>query len=137
MRVLNPTGVLIVGRTVAPEDGIDARMKRRLAELLDAMGVESRRTKQTEVAARWLEREWCELRIASAATWTSERTPRAFVERRATGAQFSVLPAPVKDIAMLRLREWAVGAFGSLDAVFVEPFRFDLMIGRFQAGMSH
>jgi ubiquinone/menaquinone biosynthesis C-methylase UbiE len=136
-RVLNPTGVLIVGRTVAPENGIDARMQRRLAELLAAMGVESHRKKQTDAATRWLERECCEARIATAATWTSERTPRAFVERRATGARFSVLPAQVKDTAMLRLREWAVGAFGSLDAVFVEPFRFDLMIGRFQTGMSY
>jgi hypothetical protein len=38
---------------------------------------------------------------------------------------------------MLRLREWAVATFGSLDAVSVEPFRFDLMIYRLQPGMAH
>jgi ubiquinone/menaquinone biosynthesis C-methylase UbiE len=29
-RVLQPTGCLIVGRTVAPENGIDARMRQHL-----------------------------------------------------------------------------------------------------------
>ena len=38
---------------------------------------------------------------------------------------------------MSRLRDWAVATFGSLDAVSVEPFRFDLMICRLQPGMSH
>ena len=54
-RVLAPTGALIVGRTVAPEDGIDARMKLRLADLLAAMGVAGRRKQPSDAAARWLE----------------------------------------------------------------------------------
>ena len=136
-RVLAPTGTLIVGRTVAPEDGIDARMKLRLADLLDAMGAEARRKQPSDSAMRWLERNCHETCITTAAAWTAQRTPRAFLERHATGARFSVLPPSIKDVAMSRLRDWAVATFGSLDAVFVEPFRYDLMICRLHPGMPH
>jgi ubiquinone/menaquinone biosynthesis C-methylase UbiE len=129
-RVLNPSGVLIEGHTVAPEDGIDARMKGRLAEILEAMGIEARRKASTDAATRWLDRPGYDVRTATAATWRAERTPGAFLERHAAGARFAVLPPPVKDLAMLRLRDWAAATFGSLDAVSVEPFRFDLTICR-------
>lgn len=136
-RVLAPTGALIVGRTAAPEDGIDARMKLRLADLLDAMGVEPRGREPSDAAARWLDRNGHETRITTAAAWAARRTPRAFLERHATGARFSVLPPSIKDLAMSRLRDWAVATFGSLDAVSVEAFRYDLMICRLQPGMPH
>jgi SAM-dependent methyltransferase len=135
-RVIAPSGLLIVGRTAAPEAGIDARMKRRLGELLDAMGVETGRTGSSDPAFCWPDRAGFAVRTATAATWTAERTPRAFLERHATGARFSVLPSSVKAAAMSRLRDWAIGSFGALDAVFVEPFRFDLTICRPQPGNS-
>ena len=77
-RVLAPTGALIVGRTVAPEDGIDARMKLRLADLLDAMGVEatpqrSRRRGNALARAEWPR----DAASSTAAAWTADRTPRA------------------------------------------------------------
>jgi ubiquinone/menaquinone biosynthesis C-methylase UbiE len=136
-RVVAPTGALIVGRTVAPEDGIDARMKLRLAGLLDAMGVEARRKQPSDAATRWLERNGHETCIATAAAWTAHRTPRGFLERHATGARFSVLPPSIKEVAMSRLRDWTVATFGSLDAVCVEAFRYDLMICRLHPGMPH
>jgi ubiquinone/menaquinone biosynthesis C-methylase UbiE len=136
-RVLQPAGCLIFGRTVAPDNGIDARMRQHLAESLDAAGVHPYRKKSSDDALSWLAGNAHDSRIVTAAAWRAERTPRAFLERHATGARFSVLPAPAQNIAMLRLRDWAVTAFGSLDAVSVEPFRFDLMIYRLQPGMTH
>jgi SAM-dependent methyltransferase len=133
-RMLQPAGCLIFGRTVAPDNGIDAHMRQHLAESLDAGGVHPR---SSEDALSWLAGNAQDSRTVTAAAWAAERTPRAFLERHATGARFSVLPPPVQNIAMLRLREWAVATFGSLDAVSVEPFRFDLMIYRLQPGMAH
>jgi SAM-dependent methyltransferase len=129
-RVLRRSGALFIGRREAPEDGIDARMKRRLAELLTAMGVASRRDAAGDRATHWLTQHGCAVGGATAATWTAECTPRAFLERHARGAHFATLPAPVREAAMLGLREWAVATFGSLDAAFVEPFRYDLVIAR-------
>jgi ubiquinone/menaquinone biosynthesis C-methylase UbiE len=136
-RVLQPASCLIVGRTVAPDNGIDARMRQHLAGSLDAAGVHPYRKKSSDDALSWLAGNAHDSRIVTAAAWTAERTPRAFLERHATGARFSVLPPPVQDIAMLRLRDWAVATFGSLDAVSVEPFRFDLIIYRLQPGIAH
>jgi ubiquinone/menaquinone biosynthesis C-methylase UbiE len=136
-RVLRSAGCLITGRTVAPDNGIDARMRQHLAESLAAAGVHRYQKKSSEDALSWVAGNARDSRIVTAAAWTAERTPRAFLQRHATGARFSVLPPPVRNIAMLRLREWAVATFGSLDAVSVEPFRFDLMTYRFQPRMAH
>jgi hypothetical protein len=112
-------------------------MRLHLAGSLDAAGVHPYREKWSDDALSWLAGNAHDSRTVTAAAWAAERTPRAFLERHATGARFSVLPPPVQNIAMLRLREWAVATFGSLDAVSVEPFRFDLMIYRLQPGMAH
>jgi ubiquinone/menaquinone biosynthesis C-methylase UbiE len=136
-RVLQPAGCLIFGRTVAPDNGIDACMRQHLAGSLDAAGVHPYREKWSDDALSWLAGNAHDSRTVTAAAWAAERTPRAFLERHATGARFSVLPPPVQNIAMLRLREWAVATFGSLDAVSVEPYRFDLMIYRLRPGMAH
>jgi ubiquinone/menaquinone biosynthesis C-methylase UbiE len=136
-RVLKPAGCLIFGRTVAPDNGIDACMRQHLAGSLDAAGVHPYRRKWSDDALSWLAGNAHDSRTVTAAAWAAERTPRAFLERHATGARFSVLPPPVQNIAMLRLREWAVATFGSLDAVSVEPYRFDLMIYRLRPGIVH
>jgi ubiquinone/menaquinone biosynthesis C-methylase UbiE len=136
MRVVRCGGGIILGRRVAPKDGIDARMRCQLAGALATLGVEAGRNEASDCATRWLaERDW-EVCIATVATWTARCTPHAFLERHATGARFSVLPPPIRDTAMLRLREWAVATFGSLDAGFAEPFRYDLVIARPQSGVS-
>jgi SAM-dependent methyltransferase len=129
-RVLHGAGVLVLGRAVAPPDGLDARMKQRLALLLGEIGAPVDRTNTRQDAQGWLEQEARGTRLV-AATWTARRTPRGFIERHGTGARFSALPAPVKEEAMARLAAWAETAFGSLDAASAEPHEFELQLFRF------
>ncbi|WP_158921369.1 class I SAM-dependent methyltransferase [Acidisphaera sp. S103] len=135
MRVLRPGGALIAGRVVAPDDGIDARMKARLATILDDIDVHPYRDKPRDDALSWLIRTMPEHTVRTAATWTAERTPAAFLERHAGGARFSVLDAAVKQDAMRQLAVWATGQFGSLDAAFAENYSFELTIHRSQQGI--
>jgi ubiquinone/menaquinone biosynthesis C-methylase UbiE len=129
-RVLRGAGVLVLGRGVAPPDGLDARMKQRLSLLLGEIGAPADRTNTRQDAERWLEQETRATRLV-AATWTARRTPRGFIERHRTGARFSALPAPIKEEAMRRLAGWAATAFGSLDAASSEPHGFELQLFRF------
>ena len=127
-RVLRPNGHLIVGRTVAPANGVDAQMKQHLSEILHTMSVESHRKQSNDDALRWLTREFRENRTVTAAIWTAERTPRRFLQRHRHGGQFSVLPDSIKNAAMLSLGDWASAHFGSLDSGSTETFCFELTI---------
>lgn len=129
-RVLRGAGVLVLGRTIAPSDGLDARMKARLALLLGEIGAPADRTNTRQDAQGWLEQQARGTRLV-AATWTARRTPRGFIERHGTGARFSTLPAPIKEEAMRRLAAWATTAFGSLDEASTEPHEFELQLFRF------
>ncbi|MEA2819740.1 MAG: hypothetical protein QOJ86_1744 [Bradyrhizobium sp.] len=129
-RVLRGAGVLVLGRTLAPPEGLDARMKQQLALLLDEIGAPAGRTNTRQDAQGWLEHEGRGTRLVAAA-WTASRTPRGFIERHRTGARFSALPQPVKEDAMRRLGAWAGETFGSLDAASVEPHQFELQLFRF------
>jgi ubiquinone/menaquinone biosynthesis C-methylase UbiE len=130
IRVLRPDGIVVAGRAVAPEDGVDAQMKDQLAAILDAMDVHPYRGKYREDAMGWLARTLPDPEIVVAASWIADRTPRGFQERHAGGARFSVLPEPVKQEAMHRLSVWAAERFGSLDTVCREDFRFELIVHR-------
>jgi ubiquinone/menaquinone biosynthesis C-methylase UbiE len=129
-RVLRRAGVLVLGRTVAPPDGLDARMKAQLALVLDAMGAPSDRTNTRQDAQAWLEQTAQPTRLV-AAKWTAERTPSGFVGRHRTGARFSALPAAVQEEALRRLAAWAEATFGSLDAACAEPHAFELQLFKF------
>jgi ubiquinone/menaquinone biosynthesis C-methylase UbiE len=129
-RVLRGAGVLVLGRTLAPSDGLDARMKQKLALLLGEIGAPADRANTRQDAQDWLEQEARGTRLV-AATWTASRTPRGFIERHGTGARFSALPAPVKEEALRRLAAWAKTTFGSLDAASTEPHQFELRLFRF------
>jgi SAM-dependent methyltransferase len=129
-RVLRAAGALVVGRTVLPPDGVDARMKTRVATILDEMGVQRDAVNPRDDAVRLLEKAASGVQI-NAAAWNSERTPRGFIERHRTGARFSALPEPVKDEALRRLGAWAAATFGSLDAVSDERHAFELRVFRF------
>jgi SAM-dependent methyltransferase len=133
-RVLRPRGALVTGRSVAPAEGIDARMKRRLAALLVDLGVDADTTNVRDDVHRSLEPQAQAGTSVVAWTWNAERTPRAFLDRHAGGAHFSVLPEAVKAEAMGRLAAWAVATFGSLDAIFSEPHAFELNMFKFAAG---
>jgi ubiquinone/menaquinone biosynthesis C-methylase UbiE len=125
-RVLRHSGSLIVGRMVAPEDGIDTRMRQRLRETLDAIGVQPYHNPATHDALAWLSRTARMCRSVVVAYWTEERTPRQFLERHGNGARFSALPTPVRDAALRQVREWATASFGSLDVTFNEVLRYEL-----------
>jgi len=131
-RVLRPAGALIVGHTVHPADGVDAQMKQRLASLLGQMGIRPERLNARDDALRLLESEAHTNACSVAAMWNAERTARGFIDRHWTGAGFSVLPEPVKEEARHKLGAWAAATFGSLDAVFLEQYRFEVQVFKFQ-----
>ena len=136
-RVLRSTGTMVMGRSVTPADGLDARMKQRLASLLDEMGVRPQPMNPRDDAQRLLESAADGGTRVVAATWNSERTPRAFLDRHETGARFSALPPPVKEEALRKLAAWAAATFGSLDAVIREPHRFELLVFKFRPETGH
>ena len=135
-RVLRPRGALVTGRAVAPVDGIDGQMKRRLGALLVDLGVDADTTNARDDVHRALESQAQAGTSVVAGTWNAERTARAFLDRHAGGARFSVLPEPVKTEAMRRLAAWAMATFGSLDTIFSEPHAFELNMFKFTAGDS-
>ena len=127
-RVLGPDGALVLGRTVTPGDGVDARMRQHLLTLLNTR---HERQNAREDAERYL------TGIASAAShlvgpdWRAERSPRAFLARDATAARFSQLPRATREDAMRTLAAWAQTQFGDLDAMFPETHRFEMHVFRF------
>jgi ubiquinone/menaquinone biosynthesis C-methylase UbiE len=129
-RVLRPSGTLVVGRTLVPEHGVDARMKQRLASILSdiTVGPGNNLRAEVEEALNSAARSAQSLLVAS---WRADRTPREFLARHRTGARFSVLPEPVKEEALRQLGDWAVETFGSLDAVCSEPHAFELRVFKF------
>lgn len=133
-RVLRPGGALILGRTSMPADGIDARMKQRLAAILRALGVERDRANPRDDVVHALQADARRHERASAASWNARRTPRGFIERHGGGARFSALPAQIKAQALRDLGAWAAATFGSLDKSFSEQHAFELQIFKFQDG---
>ena len=133
-RVLGRAGSLILGRTSMPADGIDARMKRELADILRGLGMERDRQNARDDIVQSLDQDAASRESVTAATWSGRRTPRGFIERHGSGARFSALPQDVKARALRDLGAWAVTAFGSLDQAFDEPHTFELEIFRFKDG---
>jgi len=133
-RVLRASGALVLGRSVAPEDGVDARMKQRLASILDEMGASVDSPNPRNDVQHALEAAATRNHRLIAAEWDAVRTPRGFIERHRTGARFSALPERVRNEAMASLQRWADPAFGSLDAPNRERHRFELRVFEFQKG---
>jgi ubiquinone/menaquinone biosynthesis C-methylase UbiE len=134
-RVLRSSGALVVGRTLAPEHGVDARMKQRLASILSDIGVDSGDNVRSEVEQS-LERMARSAESIVVAFWRADRTAGGFLARHRTGARFSALPEPIKEDALRRLSEWAAATFGSLDAVHSEPYAFELRVFKFDQGAA-
>ena len=134
-RVMRPGGAAVIGRTAAPHDGVDARMKRQLDLILDESRTRRGGNARSEVETLFgTGASRVERRIAGA--WTAQRTPRQFIARHCGGARFSALPEPVKNDAMARLATWAETAFGSLDAASSEPHEFALTIFKFEGATA-
>lgn len=131
LRVLRPGGTMILGRMAAPEDGIDERLKQKLDRLLDRqMQLSPRRSGREEITS-YLAALASSTTEQTVASWTVERSPRAFLERHAGGARFSQLPRPAREDALQALGAWAKTEFGTLDAAFPETHRFEMRIFRF------
>jgi ubiquinone/menaquinone biosynthesis C-methylase UbiE len=132
-RVLRRTGVLALGRTTMPDDGLDAQMKQRLGEILDKLGVQEKSRNFRADAESLLAGTASGIIQRNVAQWQAMRSPRIFLERHRTGARFSSLPEDVKESALGRLAAWAVTQFGSLDAGTAEQHRFELRLFKFQS----
>jgi demethylmenaquinone methyltransferase/2-methoxy-6-polyprenyl-1,4-benzoquinol methylase len=133
-RVLRSPGALVIGQSVMPTDGLDARMKQRLASYLDRKGVASYHVNARDDVQHRLEAIAHRNTRLVAAAWDAERTPRGFLQRQRSGAQFSKLPDAIKADSLRTLSAWAAATFGSLDASFAEKHVFELRIFEFHDG---
>jgi ubiquinone/menaquinone biosynthesis C-methylase UbiE len=129
-RVLRAPGVVLIGRTAAPEDGVDARMKRQLGVILGEGG--GRGGKARENVEHLLGASAARVEHRTVASWSAQRTPRQFISRHRAGARFSKLAEAVKDDAMRKLGAWAEKTFGALDAASSETHSFELQVFRFE-----
>jgi ubiquinone/menaquinone biosynthesis C-methylase UbiE len=136
-RTLRSPGALVIGQSAMPANGIDEQMKRRLASLLEQMGVPPYHAEARRDISHWLEFIGRSDIYLVAAEWEAERTPRGFLSRQRTGARFSTLPGPIQGEALRKLSAWAIATFGSLDTVFAERHTFELRIFREQAGAGY
>jgi ubiquinone/menaquinone biosynthesis C-methylase UbiE len=130
-RVLRSPGALVVGQSVMPSDGLDARMKQHLASFLDRKGIASYHVNARDDVRHRLEAIAHRSTRVVAAAWSAERTPRGFLERQRSGAQFSKLPDAIKTEALRNLSAWAAATFRSLDVAFAEQHVFELRIFEF------
>jgi SAM-dependent methyltransferase len=125
-RVLRKGGVIAVGHTVRPPDGIDQQMKRRLSSILEDEGVTPPQSKkQRGDVLACLESVAQRTRSVTSESWISHRTPRSFIARHRTGRKFAALPADAQEQALEQVALWAETQFGSLDAEFEEHYRFE------------
>jgi ubiquinone/menaquinone biosynthesis C-methylase UbiE len=135
-RMLRPQGAVVVGRTQAPSDGLDARMKQCAQDSLESLGVAQDRVNRRGDVVAWLDSHATRRTAVTAARWVANRTPRAFIARHRGGARFSALPSATQSLALRELETRAVAVFGSLDSDFAEPHAFELDIFTFQHGAS-
>ena len=133
-RVLRPNGMIAIGRTALPDDGIDARLKERLEILLDERMSRQPRKTGRQRAAQHLIATASTMTELVAASWTAKRSPRQFLDRHAGGARFSRLPLPIREDALRALAGWAQTQFGSPDTTFVEAHRFEMQLFKFHEG---
>jgi len=126
LRVLRPGGALMLGRTRAPDDGVDARMKRQLDFILSDRATPAEKNNSRAQAEHRLEELAATLDHIDAAHWQATRSPRDFIDRHADGARFGGLPEETRADALNQLAAWAEKTFGCLDAAFTETHRFTL-----------
>jgi demethylmenaquinone methyltransferase/2-methoxy-6-polyprenyl-1,4-benzoquinol methylase len=131
-RLLRPRGVLLIGRVVAPADGLDTRLKQRLVALLAERHVAIDRKNVRDDVERSLAGT-ATRRTVTVATWTAERTPRRYLDRQRTSARLAALPAAVAEDVLATLADWAISTFGGLDAAIREPHAFELQTFTFAA----
>lgn len=131
VRVIVPGGFVVVGHTVMPRDGIDALMRRQLSQVLEQMGIAAPEPKKSrQQALEWFYAGASWRSHSTAASWTTQRTARQFLDRHRSGARFSILPSATQETALEKMSAWAKKKFGSLDRVFSEQHSFELDVFR-------
>ena len=121
-----------MGRWLIPPDGSDEQMKQPVHVLFGERSLSLELQSTRKNVQRWLEATAPQSSCITASTWRVGRTPRDFLERRSSGAQFSTLPAALKTKILEELSVWAAKSFGSLDSVFTETHEFGLRAFKFE-----
>jgi ubiquinone/menaquinone biosynthesis C-methylase UbiE len=124
-RVLQKHGLLAIGKTETPADGIDARMRDRLAELVAGMGM-AEPSRDRSKMNEWLRAASSRCLTIEAARWNVNRTPRDFFLRKRSAPRFESLPENVKETALQALEDWTEHTIGPLDAPLSETHSFCL-----------
>jgi len=116
IRVLRPGGVLAMGRRERAADSLEARLNRKLNELIPAAREDAQRNRGQ--ARQWLEA--CSLRHREilAASWSENHSVSQFIERKRSAARFRRLPQATQDGALLALECWARETIGELDRLW-------------------
>lgn len=124
-RVLRRRGLLVIGKSEGPADGIDAVMRERLNDLLAEWEAPEPAAKRDAVAA-WLGSSTTRRLDVVAASWETMRMPHDFFRRKRSAARFGLLPEEVREAALHRLAEWARQNIGPLDVPRHEVQQFRL-----------
>ena len=132
-RVLQSGGVLAIGGTRGPPDGLDAIMQKRLDELTAEMGAAVQSPHRGAIG-KWLRAASSRHMEITPAHWTVDRVPREFFLRKQSAARFASLPADVREAALPLLAEWTEHNIGPLDTPHSEVHYFHLELYWFQGG---
>jgi ubiquinone/menaquinone biosynthesis C-methylase UbiE len=132
-RVLQSGGVLAIGKTQGPPEGLDAIMRDRLDELLAGMGIAEPISDRSAMSG-WLRANSSRHIQIIPARWIVDRTPRDFFLRKQSAARFGSLPTDVREAALRLLAEWTEHNIGPLDTPLSELHNFRLELYWFQGG---
>ena len=124
-RVLQKHGLLAIGKTETPADGIDARMRDRLAELVAGMGMAETSRDRSEMK-EWLRDKSSRHVKIDAAQWNVNRAPRDFFLRKRSAPRFTLLPNDVREALLQALADWTEQTIGPLDTPLSETHSFGL-----------
>jgi ubiquinone/menaquinone biosynthesis C-methylase UbiE len=128
-RVCHSGGFVAIGRTVNPEFGIDAQLKRQLKLILGEMGIPWHRPQKAHREALGsLELFTARHVNCRAASWSVQAKAQDFLRRHRSGARFAALPETVQKKSLQELEAWAKKAFDSVDKEFNEERSFELDI---------
>ena len=124
-RVLQKRGFVAIGKTETPADGIDAKMRNRLAELVAGRGL-AEPSRDRGKMNEWLCAKCFRHLKIEAAQWEVNRTPREFFLRKRSAPRFALLPDDMREPALQALAEWSAQNIGPLDNPLNETHRFCL-----------
>jgi len=113
LRVLRAGGVLAMGRRERGANSLEARLNRKLNQLLPAAREDAEHNRAQ--ARQWLDARSRSHREIVAASWSEEHSARQFIQRKRSAARFRSLPQATQDEALFALECWAHENVGELD----------------------